>query len=88
MKNLFLTCCMALSFVYASAQTTPAKSKSTTKTDSTYNKKSKQGSEHKSGNKKTDTMTKQRSNKKKGTTPKTETGTPQRRDTTNGTTRP
>lgn len=88
MKNLFLTCCMALSFAYASAQTTPAKTKSTTKTDSTYNKKSKHGAEHNSGNKKGDTINRQRTEKKKGTsTNKTETY-PQRRDTVTGTPRP
>lgn len=88
MKNLFLTCCMALSFVYASAQTTPAKTKSTTKTDSTYNKKGKHGSEHNSGNKKGDTISKQRYNKKKGTTTTTQPATPPRRDTINGTIKP
>lgn len=81
MKNLFLAGCMLFCFGIASAQETPQKKKSSTKTDTVYNKKNK---EHPTRT--NDTVHKQHSGKKKGTQkPASQTITPQRRDTINGT---
>lgn len=88
MKNLFLMGCMLFCFGIASAQETPQKKKSSTKTDTVYNKKNKQHPTRTS-----DTVHKSQAGKKKGTTKPTTTSptttspttVPQRTDSINGT---
>ncbi len=83
MKNLFLMGCMFLCFSYMSAQeTNPQKKKSSTKTDTVHHKQNKQYP----STRKTDTINKQRTDKKKGTQkPVDKTTVPQRKDTISGT---
>lgn len=88
MKNLFLSCSLILCFGFASAQTTPAKTKSATKTDSVYNKKGNHGTEYKSGTKKADSTSKHQTGKKKQKSASKTQSAPARRDTIGGTTKP
>lgn len=83
MKNLFLIGCMLLCFSFASAQDTiPGKKKSSPKTDTVHHKKNKQYP----STRKTDTVNKQRTDKKKGTPKSTNpTTVPPTRDSINGT---
>ena len=81
MKNLFLIVCMFFCFAIASAQETPQKKKSSTKTDTVYSKKNKK----QPSTQKTDTVHKQHTDKKKGTKKSTTKTT---KDTITGTMRP
>lgn len=80
MKNLFLAGCMLFCFGIATSQETPQKKKSSTKTDTVYNKKNKQHP-----TRKTDTVHTPQTGKKKGTPSANPTTVPQRKDTINGT---
>ncbi|WP_345139506.1 hypothetical protein [Flavobacterium ginsengiterrae] len=78
MRNLFLIGCMLFSFSYASAQETPQKKRSTTKTDTVHKQNTSRS--------KTDTVNKQRTEKKKGMSKSTnKQTTAPRKDSINGT---